>query len=45
MSRDEAILQMELVDHDFYIFKDEKTMEISVIYKRKDGNYGLINTK
>ena len=45
MSKEEAILQMELVDHDFYVFKDDKTMEISVVYKRKDGNYGLINTK
>ncbi|MEG1647851.1 MAG: ribosome-associated translation inhibitor RaiA [Bacilli bacterium] len=45
MSREEAVLQMELVDHDFFVFKDEKTLEISVLYKRKDGNYGVIDTK
>lgn len=45
MSEEEAILQMELVDHDFYVFKDIKTEKISVIYKRKDNNYGIIETK
>ena len=45
MSREEAVLQMELVGHDFYVFKDAKTLEVSVVYKRKDSNYGLINTK
>ena len=45
MSREEAILQMELVDHDFYVFKDDKTLDMTVVYKRKDGNYGVIETK
>lgn len=45
MSEEEAILQMELVDHDFYVFKDTKTDRVSVIYKRKDNNYGIIETK
>lgn len=45
MSREEAILQMELVDHDFYVFKDDKTLETSVVYRRKDGNYGVIDAK
>ena len=45
MSREEAILQMELVDHDFYVFKDDKTLDMTVIYKRKDGNYGIIDAK
>jgi putative sigma-54 modulation protein len=42
MSVEEAILQLELLDHDFFIFKEEATDEYNVIYKRKDGNYGLI---
>ena len=45
MSREEAILQMELVDHDFYVFKDDKTLDMTVVYRRKDGNYGIIETK
>ena len=44
MSEEEAVLQMELVDHDFYIFKNAKTDNTSVVYRRKDGNYGLIDT-
>ena len=38
-----AILQLELVSHDFYIYKDIDN-NIKVIYKRKDGNYGIIET-
>ena len=45
MSEEEAILQMELVDHDFYVFKDIKTEQVSIIYKRKDNNCGIIETK
>ena len=45
MSEEEAILQMELVDHDFYVFKDIKTEQVSIIYKRKDNNYGIIETR
>ena len=36
MTADEAILQMELVEHDFFVFKDSDTNNINVIYKRKD---------
>lgn len=42
MTADEAILQMELVEHDFFVFKDADTNNINVIYKRKDGNYGIL---
>lgn len=42
MTREEAILQMELVVHDFYLFLDESTNKVSVLYKRGDGNYGII---
>ena len=45
MSEDEAILQMELIDHDFFVYKDADTNDTNVVYKRKDGNYGLIVTK
>ncbi|TJX14894.1 ribosome-associated translation inhibitor RaiA [Tissierella creatinini] len=42
MSSDEAILQMELLRHNFFVYQDAETEDISVVYKRKDGNYGLI---
>ena len=45
MDLDEAIMQMELSGHDFYIYTDEETGSISVVYIRKDGSYGLIETK
>jgi len=42
MSQDEAAMQMELLDKDFFIFTNEGTGNINVIYRRKDGNFGLI---
>ena len=45
MSEEEAILQMNLVDHDFFVFDNSDTHTISVIYKRKDGNYGILDLK
>ncbi len=45
MDEEEAILQMELINHDFFAFKNIKEECISVVYKRKDGHYGLINMK
>ena len=42
MSVDEAILQMNLLGHEFYIFNNAETLDKEVVYKRKDGNYGLI---
>jgi len=42
MSVEEAILQMNLLGHAFYIFANSDTMDKNVVYKRKDGNYGLI---
>ena len=45
MDEDEAILQMNLVDHDFFVFKNIDEECVSVIYKRKDGKYGIINVK
>lgn len=42
MSVEEAILQMNLLGHEFYIFNNAETLDKEVVYKRKDGNYGLI---
>ena len=42
MSPEEATLQMELVGHDFFVFSNADTELINVVYRRKDGNYGLI---
>ena len=42
ISVDEAIMQMEMLGHSFFVFRDSKTDRINVLYKRKDGNYGLI---
>lgn len=45
MDEEEAILQMELIDHDFFVFKNAETGNVNVLYKRQDGNYGIIETK
>ena len=45
MSEEEAILQMNLIDHTFFLFRNSKNGEIEAVYKRKDGNYGLIKEK
>jgi putative sigma-54 modulation protein len=42
MAVEEAVLQMELLGHDFYVFTNAETDETNVVYRRKDGNYGLI---
>ncbi|HBJ1652207.1 ribosome-associated translation inhibitor RaiA [Clostridium botulinum] len=43
MDIDEAILQMELVGHNFFVYQDVDSNKINVIYKRKDGDYGLLD--
>ena len=45
MDAEEAGMQMELLGHNFFVFKDGETDGISVIYKRNDGNYGLIEAE
>ena len=45
MDEEEAILEMNLLGHEFFVYKDMHTDNINVLYKRKDGNYGLIETK
>lgn len=42
MHREEALEQMELLGHDFFVFFDAETESFSVLYRRKDGNYGLL---
>lgn len=42
MSVEEALLQMELLGHDFFIFINADTSEINIVYSRKEGGYGLI---
>lgn len=42
MPIEEAIMQMNLIGHSFFVFSNADTEEVNVVYKRKDGNYGLI---
>lgn len=42
MDEEEAIMQMNLLGHNFFVFFNAKTDEVNVVYKRKDSNYGLI---
>ena len=42
MSVEEAALQLDLIDHEFLVFTNSQNEQINVIYRRKDGNYGLI---
>ncbi|MBW3592971.1 MAG: ribosome-associated translation inhibitor RaiA [Actinobacteria bacterium] len=45
MSADEAVLQLELIGHDFFVFRNDETDDVNVVYRRRDGNYGLIETE
>lgn len=42
MAEEEAVLQMDLLGHNFFVFLNAATEEVNVLYKRKDGDYGLI---
>ena len=44
MTTDEAIMQMEMLQHNFFVFLDEETDRVNVIYKRNDNDYGLLET-
>jgi ribosome hibernation promoting factor len=42
MSPEEAVLQLELIGHSFFVFLNAETLEVNVVYRRRDANYGLI---
>jgi putative sigma-54 modulation protein len=42
MNPEEAVLQLELVGHDFFVFQNAETVAVNVVYRRRDGDYGLI---
>lgn len=42
MDAEEAMMQMNLLDHDFFVFTNAETEEVNVVYRRKNGDYGLI---
>jgi putative sigma-54 modulation protein len=44
MSLEEALDQLELIDHDFYVFRDRKKGDIQVVYHRNHGGYGVIQS-
>ena len=44
MDVQEAIMQMNLLNHNFFVFRDSATEEVNVVYRRTDGNYGLIES-
>lgn len=45
MDEEEAILQMELLGHEFFAFRNSETKDINILYKRKDGDYGILEIK
>ena len=45
MDLEEAIMQMELIGHTFFVYKDIETDMVSIVYRRHDGDYGLIETE
>ena len=45
MDMEEAIMQMELIGHSFFVYRDTETDAISIVYRRNDGNYGRIETE
>ena len=44
LSPEEAVTEMEMLDHDFHIFTEKATGRTAVVYRRRDGSYGLIHT-
>ena len=45
IDEEEAIIQMEMLGHSFFVYKDVNTNNVCVLYKRKNGNYGIIETQ
>ena len=42
MNAEEAVLQLELIGHDFFVFRDADSDEVNIVYRRRQGGYGLI---
>lgn len=42
MTPEEAIVQMNMLDHEFFMFRDDESGDINVVYRRKNGDYGLL---
>ena len=45
MDEEEAILQMEMLGHNFFVYHDMDTDNVNVVYKRKNNEYGIIETR
>jgi putative sigma-54 modulation protein len=45
MTSEEAVLQLELIGHDFFVFRNVESDGVNVVYRRRDGNYGLIEPR
>jgi putative sigma-54 modulation protein len=45
MTPEEAVLQLELIGHDFFVFRNVESDDVNVVYRRRDGNYGLIEPR
>ena len=45
MTPEESVLQLELIGHDFFVFQNADTSDVNVVYRRRDGNYGLIEPR
>jgi putative sigma-54 modulation protein len=45
MTPEESVLQLELIGHDFFVFQNADTNDVNVVYRRRDGNYGLIEPR
>jgi putative sigma-54 modulation protein len=45
MTPEEAVLQLELIGHDFFVFQNAESGEVNVVYRRRDGTYGLIESQ
>ena len=45
MNLEEAILRMEMLNHSFFIYTDDETQDVAVVYKRLDGDYGLLEVE
>ena len=45
MDVDEAVMQLDLIEDNFMVFSNARTEQVNVLYRKKDGNYGLIQPK